>query len=567
MKKRVTAILLVALAATMIAGCGFSAFSAISNQNLTISQYKGLEILKVDQTEVTDDDVQSQIDSILSSNPTKTTVTDRVAQSGDWVNIDYTGMIDGVAFSGGTATAKDLNLGSGTMIPGFESAIIGHGSGEQFEFDLAFPDPYTSDPTKAGVTAHWTITINSIYTESTPELTDEYVQNVIAQDGITTAEQYRDEIRSELTSQAEEQATSTKRQEVWTALIAKTTVKEYPSDKVDEMVSKYTSTYQNYAAQYGVDFETFLEQQVGMTEDEFNTKVQQLSQQAVEQELVMDAIAEREKLAVDDAYYEQNKDSFAQTNGFTDASEMESMYDKDTITTAMQQDRVLTLLVNSAKEVDQVSDSENAAEKIWDKIAPEFFGNQTYMIAYCIVVAILCVIAVISLWLIFLKAEKRGWAAIVPLYNTYTLFNITWGNGWLFLLLFIPIANIVFSIMTEVKLAKSFGKGGGFAVGLIFLPVVFMPILAFGQAEYLGVPGKSGDVGAAEYAETTEDAIETADTDTAADTEPANDTDTAEDTATTEEAAPEDGGSESASDETASDEITGNENVDSNREE
>ena len=101
------------------------------------------------------------------------------------------------------------------------------------------------------------------------------------------------------------------------------------------------------------------------------------------------------------------------------------MYDKDTITTAMQQDRVLTLLVNSAKEVDQVSDSENAAEKIWDKIAPEFFGNQTYMIAYCIVVAILCVIAVISLWLIFLKAEKRGWAAIVPLYNTYTLFNIT----------------------------------------------------------------------------------------------------------------------------------------------
>ncbi len=98
------------------------------------------------------------------------------------------------------------------------------------------------------------------------------------------------------------------------------------------------------------------------------------------------------------------------------------------------------------------------------------------------------VIMVIALWKIFVKAGEPGWAALIPLYNVYTLFKITWGSGWKFLLLLIPIANIVFGIMTYVKLAKAFGKGGGFAVGLLFLGVIFMCILGFGKDEYVGVP-------------------------------------------------------------------------------
>ena len=98
------------------------------------------------------------------------------------------------------------------------------------------------------------------------------------------------------------------------------------------------------------------------------------------------------------------------------------------------------------------------------------------------------VLAIVALWKIFEKAGEPGWAAIIPFYNIYTLFKITWGNGWKFLLLLIPIANIVFLILTMVKLAKAFGKSGGFAVGLIFLSVIFYCILAFDQSQYLGVP-------------------------------------------------------------------------------
>jgi len=101
------------------------------------------------------------------------------------------------------------------------------------------------------------------------------------------------------------------------------------------------------------------------------------------------------------------------------------------------------------------------------------------------------VLGIVAMWKIFEKAGEPGWAAIIPFYNLYILFKITWGNGWNFLLLLIPLANIVFMIITMVKLAKAYGKSGGFAVGLIFLSVIFMCILAFDQSMYQGVPERT----------------------------------------------------------------------------
>ena len=101
------------------------------------------------------------------------------------------------------------------------------------------------------------------------------------------------------------------------------------------------------------------------------------------------------------------------------------------------------------------------------------------------------VLLIVAMWRIFQKAGKPGWASIVPFYNIYMMYEITWGNGWRFLMLLIPFYNIVLGIQTQVKLAKAFGKGGGFAVGLIFLPYVFHPILAFDGSVYRGVSGKT----------------------------------------------------------------------------
>ena len=96
------------------------------------------------------------------------------------------------------------------------------------------------------------------------------------------------------------------------------------------------------------------------------------------------------------------------------------------------------------------------------------------------------IVSIIAQWKIFTKAGKPGWAAIIPFYNMYTLFEVAGMNGWMFLLMLIPIVNIIIMIMLYVNLAKSFGKSTGFAVGLIFLNFIFMLNLGFGSDQYVG---------------------------------------------------------------------------------
>lgn len=105
---------------------------------------------------------------------------------------------------------------------------------------------------------------------------------------------------------------------------------------------------------------------------------------------------------------------------------------------------------------------------------------------YSIIGLALTVLLLVSLWKIFVKAGKPGWGAIVPFYNFYCLFDISFGNGWLFLLIFVPCVNVIMQIIAYVKLTQAFGKSGGFAVGVIFLPWIFLPILAFDGSQYYG---------------------------------------------------------------------------------
>lgn len=105
---------------------------------------------------------------------------------------------------------------------------------------------------------------------------------------------------------------------------------------------------------------------------------------------------------------------------------------------------------------------------------------------YVVVILAIAVFAIVCMWKIFTKAGQPGWASIIPFYNYYVLFDIAWGNGLLFLLMLIPVANFVIMIILWVKLSQSFGYSAAFAIGLLFLPIIFLPILAFGSSRYIG---------------------------------------------------------------------------------
>lgn len=110
----------------------------------------------------------------------------------------------------------------------------------------------------------------------------------------------------------------------------------------------------------------------------------------------------------------------------------------------------------------------------------------TIMMIFAIV---LMIVSVVAMWKIFEKAGKPGWAAVVPIYNLYVLYEISWGNGIYFLLLLIPFVNAFIGVLTIYKLGQNFGKETGFIIGMILLPIVFWPMLAFSDATYIGVGG------------------------------------------------------------------------------
>lgn len=109
---------------------------------------------------------------------------------------------------------------------------------------------------------------------------------------------------------------------------------------------------------------------------------------------------------------------------------------------------------------------------------------------------VIAVLLIASYWKLFVKANEPGWKAIVPFYNVYTICKLVFSSGWVFLLSFVPMVNIVFAVVLAVRTAKAYGKGSGFAVGMLFFPYLFYPILAFSSSTYyLGNPANSGAMG------------------------------------------------------------------------
>ena len=105
---------------------------------------------------------------------------------------------------------------------------------------------------------------------------------------------------------------------------------------------------------------------------------------------------------------------------------------------------------------------------------------------FCGIYFAVIVLVIAGIWKTFVKAGQPGWAAIVPIYNIYVLCQIAGRPWWWLLVMLIPVVGIVAAIIVSIDVAKSFGKGTGFAIGLALLPFAFYPILGFGSAQYQG---------------------------------------------------------------------------------
>lgn len=341
MKKRLTTIIAGICALALLGGCAGNA-GALSNDNITIKKYKGLEVDIVETIAVTDEDVEMSIQSDLETLATKTDITGRPAQLGDIAIIDFEGKKDGVAFEGGAGTDYELELGSGQFIDGFEDGVVGHNIGETFDLDLKFPDNYSSEEL-AGQAVVFTVTLKGLQEKNVPELTEDILAQLESK--ATTIEEYKAQIRSDLEVSNQQTAEATLLSSVWDALIKNCDVKNFPKGMVDEYVKDLEAQYSYYAQMYGMEMDEFFKQVFGMSAKE-------VAKTTATQELAMTLIAEKEGLTIKDKDYEAGVKELASQYGYEDTEEFVKAYGEDSIRKALLQEKVGNFLVDNCVQVE-----------------------------------------------------------------------------------------------------------------------------------------------------------------------------------------------------------------------
>lgn len=256
--------------------------------------FDALQISKAD-VEPTEDEIQAQVESLLEQFVFAQAVTGRSAQDGDIVNIDFAGTVDGVAFTGGTYSGYDLTLGSGAFIEGFEEQILGHSVGETFDIYVTFPEGY-SDSTDAegnaivmsGKDAVFTITVNSISEETTPELTDEWVdENFGTTDDMHTAQDVRDYFAETLYTNKLDNA-------VMDYLLENSKfADELPAQIMEYYICMFLNYQYQVASLYGLDLDTYAMINGYENADAMLAALDENLAKLVKQDLIFQAVAEK----------------------------------------------------------------------------------------------------------------------------------------------------------------------------------------------------------------------------------------------------------------------------------
>lgn len=266
--------------------------------------------------EPTETEIQTQIDTLLNQYATTQNITDRAAQSGDTVNIDYSGAVDGVAFTGGTATGYDLTLGSGSFIDGFEDQIIGHNVGDTFDVTVTFPDGYGDSTdaegntiTLSGKEAVFSVTLNSISESVTPELTDEWVDsNFGTSDDLHTVDALRSYFNDALYATNYENA-------IVDYLMSNSTFKELPSEITSYYIRMFLNYYNQYATAYGMDLNAFAQTQGYTDADAMLAASDAYFEHLAKQDLILQAVAETKSLAPTQEELDDANSTYADTYG------------------------------------------------------------------------------------------------------------------------------------------------------------------------------------------------------------------------------------------------------------
>lgn len=359
-KKIVALLLAIALAGGMLASCarqkeeteteGFDYSSAFDSEGyfegvkasdyVTLPDYSAYEMPEEYKT-ASQESIDKELEAIKDSFKTqeKDTDTERVIADGDTVNIDYVGKIDGAEFEGGSTEGNgtDVTIGVTNYIEGFLDQLVGHKAGESFDINVTFPEDYGNEELN-GKDAVFSITVNHIYKDVYPEINDEFVK-----ENLSAYYSSLDEFMKDLENRIIDQQ---QKDYVWNKLLEESEVKDYPQQMLDYEKEYYKNYMNQQAAMYGMEVDELAGLMGFDNLDAYITDMEDNMKETVKSYLVVQAIAEKEGLKV------QNNDIaeyFETYMGSSDYSSYETMYGKPYLKFIVMNDLMLNKLISGMK--------------------------------------------------------------------------------------------------------------------------------------------------------------------------------------------------------------------------
>ena len=319
-----------------------------------LGQYKGLEAVKA-EVKVMAADVNARLKEMADRN-SRLVAVERAVKKGDTANIDFEGFENGVAFEGGKGDAFDLEIGSGSFVPGFEDQLIGMKAGEEKDIDITFPENYT--PELAGKPVVFHVKVNEVKVKELPAIDDEFAKDVSEFD---TLKELKADIKKKM---IEERTTAAQRafEDVLMTKVAEGVKADIPEEMIELQAQQLVDGFKQQLAAQGIPYDQYLKM-TGMEEAKIMADAKEPAANQVKMDLAIRAIIKAEGLEVSDEEVETEMKNVADKYGM-DLDTVKKYLRTEDVKEQVMREKVIKVVADSAKAVaPEAKEEETKAEE------------------------------------------------------------------------------------------------------------------------------------------------------------------------------------------------------------
>ncbi|MDW8542379.1 trigger factor [Staphylococcus sp. KG4-3] len=328
--------------------------NVVVEPEVQLGDYKGLEIEK-QNVELTDEELEESIDHQLGHLAEMVVKEDGAIENGDTVNIDFDGYVDGEQFEGGQAEGYDLEIGSGSFIPGFEEQLVGVKTGEEKDVNVTFPEEYHAEEL-AGKEATFKTKVNEIKFKDVPELTDEIANELDAE--ANTVDEFKENLRKRLTEQKETDAENNQKEEAINKAANNATI-DVPEAMINTELDRMVQEFGQRMQQQGLNLETYF-QISGQDESQLREQMKDDAEERVKTNLTLTAIADAEEVEVSDDDIDKELEKMSGQFNISVEDIKQTLGNTDIVKNDVRIQKVIDLLVEEAKLVEPSKDDSEA---------------------------------------------------------------------------------------------------------------------------------------------------------------------------------------------------------------